>query len=250
MAEVWKRSQHSGSALLMLLAIGDFADDEGRAYPSVATLARKVRVKPRAANYTLRELQDSGELDVRFGEGPKGTNLYRIALKRLGVQKNARLQSAAGVQGSAVLQGIAQGAAISCPNPLQPTADKPSGIHHEPSVTSKLPLCPLKAIVDLFHDALPELPRVKLMGDPRRKALKTFWVWVLKSAKSDGLRRAETAEQALAWIKTYFERARSNDFLMGRTSRTGEHANWKCDLDFLLTEKGKRQVIEKTEVAA
>lgn len=252
MAEVWKRSQHSGSALLMLLAIGDFADDEGRAYPAVATLARKVRVKPRAANYTLRELQDSGELDVRIGEGPKGTNLYRIALKRLGVQKIAGLQSAAGVQGVAALQGIARGAAISCSSPLQPAADKPSKNHQEtpdtPPRSAKLPHCPHQALIGLYHDALPDLPRVRLMDDAKRiKALREFWTWVLKSTKSNGSRRAETTDQAMEWIKSYFERALGNDFLMGRTSRDDRHRNWKCDLDYLLTEKGKRQVIEKTE---
>jgi len=32
MARVWEQSQHAGTNLLMLLAIADFADDDGQAY--------------------------------------------------------------------------------------------------------------------------------------------------------------------------------------------------------------------------
>lgn len=32
MAEVWEHSHHAGTHLLMLLAVADFADDDGRAY--------------------------------------------------------------------------------------------------------------------------------------------------------------------------------------------------------------------------
>jgi hypothetical protein len=37
---------------------------------------------------------------------------------------------------------------------------------------------------------------------------------------------------------------------MGRHEASGKHAGWRADFDFLLTEKGKKHVIEKTEVAA
>ena len=95
------------------------------------------------------------------------------------------------------------------------------------------------------------MPEVRLPEQPARKtALRKVWTWVLTSQKSDGERRATDAESALAWFRTYFERARNNDFLMGRGHRTGEHANWRCDFDFLLTDKGMKHVIEKTLEAA
>jgi len=112
------------------------------------------------------------------------------------------------------------------------------------------PRCPVQDVVDLYHELLPELSRVKLMNDKRRKAIGAWWRWVLSSKKTDGTRRAQTADQALGWIRDYFERARDNDFLMGRRNRSGDHANWQCDLDFLLTERGMKHVIEKTREAA
>ena len=102
-------------------------------------------------------------------------------------------------------------------------------------------------MIDLYHDILPNLPKVRLHTKDRVKAIRKVWEWVLTSTKPDHARRAETAEQALAWFRSYFERATENDFLMGRTQRGAEHSNWKCDLDFLLTDRGMKHVIEKTQ---
>lgn len=110
--------------------------------------------------------------------------------------------------------------------------------------------CPYDEIIGLYHEILPELPRVLLRTAARERALRKTWAWVLTSRLSNQQRRAENREQALGWFRRYFERTSRNDFLMGRTPRNDRHANWKCDLDFLLTERGMRHVIEKTEAAA
>lgn len=114
----------------------------------------------------------------------------------------------------------------------------------------KIPTCPTQSIVDLYHAALPELPTVRLMPDSRKKAISSFWKFVMTSAKTDGSRRAKTEAEALAWIDEYFTRARDNDFLMSRGAKSSGHDNWQCDIDFLLTDKGRKHVIEKTKEAA
>lgn len=111
---------------------------------------------------------------------------------------------------------------------------------------AKLPTCPTQDLIDLYHEILPDLPKVRLHTKDRTRALQKTWTWCLTSLRSDGHRRAETAEQAAQWFRDYFTRAGQNDFLMGRTPRSGEHANWRCDLDFLLTDRGMKHVIEKT----
>lgn len=118
-----------------------------------------------------------------------------------------------------------------------------------PTKTPTIP-CPYEHIVALYREKLPSLPGIRLMDDDRKKAMRKFWSWVLTSNKSDGTRRATDADEALGWIGEYFDRASQNDFLMGRTERSGEHKNWRCDLDFLLTSRGMKQVIEKTQDAA
>ena len=110
----------------------------------------------------------------------------------------------------------------------------------------RVPNCPHEEIVAVYHEVLPEMPRVKLMAPARKAALRNFWKFVLTSPKSDGSVRATSAEQAMRWIRNYFTRARDNDFVMGRTPRSDAHAGWRCDIDFLVSPKGLKQVIEKT----
>lgn len=76
---VWEYSEHKGTALLLMLAIADHAhDDGGGAYPSIETLARKARTTPRHVKRLLHTLKESGELEVKSGGGPRGTNLYQV----------------------------------------------------------------------------------------------------------------------------------------------------------------------------
>lgn len=239
----------------MLVVLADYSDDEGNSYPAVASLARKCRMSSRNANYILNALQASGELRVLTNEGPRGTNRYRIALNALSLA--APLKPTSPLKDASPLKPTSGTPEAGFPKPLKPISDEPSLNRQEPSGTSlsrppaKIAACPFHAIVQSFHEVLPELPRVKLMDSKGRKTrIAAFWSWVMSSKKSDGTRRATGAPEALAWIRTYFERARANDFLMGRTARTGSHEGWRCDLDYLLSDKGKTQVIEKTEVLA
>jgi hypothetical protein len=127
------------------------------------------------------------------------------------------------------------------------------GMEEPPSGRPSIP-CPYGAIVDAYHAALPSLPAVRLRDGPtwkvREKAIRAMWGWVLSSRRPDGTRRAENAEQALAWFGEYFALAAENDFVMGRTRPSAEHANWRADLDYLMSPKGLKQVIEKTQEAA
>ena len=109
----------------------------------------------------------------------------------------------------------------------------------------KYPPTPYAEIVDLYHDRLPTLPKAVLKTAKREKATRVFWQWVLSSTKSDGQRRATTADQALTWIAGFFERAATNDFLLGNRPGKG-HEDWRADFDFLLTERGRKHVIERT----
>lgn len=108
-----------------------------------------------------------------------------------------------------------------------------------------LPPCPYTRVVDLFHEVLPELPGVRLMDDKRRRVIRDMWAWVLTSKKKDGTPRAADAEAAMAWIRRYFVMVSENDFLMGRAKRSAGHENWRPDLDYLLSTRGMKQVLEK-----
>lgn len=253
--QVLDSSQHAGTDLLMMVVLADYSDDDGNSYPAVASLARKCRMTPRNANYILNTLQASGELRVLKNEGPKGTNRYRIMLTLLGQQP---LKQASPLKGASPLKPTSATPEAGFLKPLKPTSDEPSLNRQEPSGRSlsrpapaRLPNCPHAEIVRVYHEVLPELIAVKVLEAKGRKAkIREFWSWLLSSTKPDGTRRATTADEALIWIRSFFERARLNDFVMGRTARSADHANWRCGLDYLLSENGRLQVIEKTEAAA
>lgn len=61
-----------------MLAIGDFASNEGVAYPSIKSLADRTKISERAIQYMLHRLVRSGELDIQRGKGPRGCNLFRV----------------------------------------------------------------------------------------------------------------------------------------------------------------------------
>lgn len=108
----------------------------------------------------------------------------------------------------------------------------------------------MQALVDLYHETLPELPGVRVMDAKREQAMRDFWDWVLTTHKPDGTPRATNEAEALAWAAEYFKRARSNDFIMGRTAKAPEHANWRCSIEFLLSATGMKKVIEETQESA
>jgi hypothetical protein len=81
--EVWKHSKQSGGFLNVLLALADYAHDDGtEAHPSLATLAKKARMGERNARYCLRKLEDDGEIEAT-GKTSRGVTIYRVNLGKM-----------------------------------------------------------------------------------------------------------------------------------------------------------------------
>lgn len=104
----------------------------------------------------------------------------------------------------------------------------------------------MQGLIDLWHEILPELPGVAVMNAERQQVAVDFREWVLTS-KRNGVPRATTDEEMLAWTREFLTRARDNDFIMGRGPRSAEHKNWRCSFEFLLSAKGMQKVIEQTQ---
>jgi hypothetical protein len=80
MDRVWRFSKARKGELLIMLAIADFANDAGEAWPSVPTLASKSRLSERQAQYALRRLVGSGELKIYKNKGPRGCHVYHVTI--------------------------------------------------------------------------------------------------------------------------------------------------------------------------
>lgn len=75
---VWENSEQKGTALLLMLAIADIANEEGVAWPGVTRLAHKARTTRRNIQLLLRKLEEADELEVCHGTGRYRTNVYAL----------------------------------------------------------------------------------------------------------------------------------------------------------------------------
>lgn len=87
MALVWERFPSGGNELLAMLALADWSNDHGaNCHPSMATIARKLRVSRSSAQRTVHRLIDAGWLQVvggHTGGAPGTTRHYQINLEKL-----------------------------------------------------------------------------------------------------------------------------------------------------------------------
>ncbi len=111
----------------------------------------------------------------------------------------------------------------------------------QPVDKETLPACPHTALIDLFAEQLPTMPRPKpeLWAGARAAALKSRWRWVLTAKKRDGTRYATSRAEALGWFKRFFAFVAESDFLTGRDGK------WTaCDLGWLCNETNFAKVVQ------
>lgn len=103
---VWEHSETTGADRLMLLALADSCNDDGEWSPGVSRLADKCKVSERAAQYTLRRLEELGEIKILHQQGFKTktghTNKYVMARYRLHVGLERGVQPVAGLDNDGV----------------------------------------------------------------------------------------------------------------------------------------------------
>jgi hypothetical protein len=66
-----------------MLALGEWADDGGRCWPSIGSIAKKARISERTAQYTLRSLASSNYVEIEEQRGRGNTCTYTINLPYL-----------------------------------------------------------------------------------------------------------------------------------------------------------------------
>jgi hypothetical protein len=96
----------------------------------------------------------------------------------------------------------------------------------ETSRSADVSSCPAKKIVEIYHEVLPELPRVKVMTGQRERHLRSRW-------------REDRKRQNLDWWRRYFQAVRASDFLMGKTDRP-----FVPDFGWLVKPENLAKVIE------
>jgi hypothetical protein len=84
---VWEHSRQRSGALVVLLKLADYANDDGVSWPAISTLAKHARMSKRHVQRCLEKLQRDRELRVVQNRGRKGSNLYKICLPPIGSER-------------------------------------------------------------------------------------------------------------------------------------------------------------------
>lgn len=115
----------------------------------------------------------------------------------------------------------------------------PSACNEEKDQGSRMPPCPYDRIVTLYHEILPELPRVATLTSKRRSWITARWRSVCTTEK--------VASQAdgLDLFRGYFSLVRKSPFLMGlKQPGKGHSRTFKADLEWLMNESNFTKVVE------
>ena len=78
MSMVWEVGPQKQADRFVLLAIADYANDDGEAWPSISGICRKTCMSERGVQTIIRRLEAEGWLSVETGKGRKNCNIYTI----------------------------------------------------------------------------------------------------------------------------------------------------------------------------
>lgn len=143
MSIVWASSPYRGEALLLHLALADFANDEGRCWPSQRTLAKKARCSE---------------------------NYVRVAIKRMVADGLVEITERSNGRGNAISYQLKPHSANPhSPNPHSPEAETPFPNTSTPLTNRNEP-----SLADEFNQFWEAYPRKIAKGTARKAFAKAF----------------------------------------------------------------------------
>lgn len=214
MAAIWEMPNLSPTEKLVLLAVADCASDEGFAWPSVATLARKTGCGERTVQRSLRAAEQSGLL---VADGYHGKTVrYRLDPRHSGTPASV-----------APRQTGTPTPATVAPHPRHSGTQsiiEPSLNHQEGSSPDSDPPISIGEVVEAWNDTAGKfgLRRCSKLTEDRRKRLRSL----IHKYPMDDFRTALAAV------------ARSQ-FCRGENER-----GWTADIDFFSREKNFVRLVE------
>lgn len=101
-----------------------------------------------------------------------------------------------------------------------------------------VPDCPYAALLQAYHAALPMLPAVSVLNEPRREHLRSRWREVCAQERFD-------AEAGLEWFRWYFAHAAKSKHLTGQGRPNRDTGRvWHATFDWLLLPTNFAKVID------
>lgn len=102
--------------------------------------------------------------------------------------------------------------------------EPPEDENHPTPEKDPITKCPQQEIVALYHEVLPELPKVRIWNNDQQKSLRARW-------------KENSERQSLEWWRSFFETIRGSPFLMGKEN------GFQADLEWLIRPKNFAKII-------
>jgi len=104
---------------------------------------------------------------------------------------------------------------------------------------SKIPPCPHQAIIDIYHQTLPELPKVISWNKTREAHLKQRWRELFTEFE------CKSSEEALDWFRNdFFQFIKNSKFLTGKT-QSKDRRPFLADLEWVIKPTNFTKIIER-----
>lgn len=103
-------------------------------------------------------------------------------------------------------------------------------------------LCPVGSLVDLYHSSMPENPRVKVLNEKRKAAIRARWK---DASKFDFAPFGyKTRSEGLEKWRTFFEVCAESDFMTGKVAPAQGRKLFIADIDFIFSPDGFAKILE------
>ena len=152
MSIIWEHGPSAQSDRFVLLALADYANDEGEAWPSIAGICRKTCMSERGVQTVIRRLEAAGWVTIQTGAGRKNCNQYTIKTPQQVHPLPDKNPAGDAPAGDAPPQMDAETPQMTAKNPAG-DAPEPSENHQEPSSTKS---ARTQVRETLEHEASPE----------------------------------------------------------------------------------------------
>jgi hypothetical protein len=126
-------------------------------------------------------------------------------------------------------------------NALDTDTDTEEELHTSPDVDD-VKRCPVGTLVDLYHELMPDNPRLRILNDTRKRLIRARWK---EAAALDCEPFGYTTRSAgiEAW-RTFFAVCAESKFLTGRAPGERGKPPFMADIDFLFSASGFAKTLE------
>lgn len=127
-------------------------------------------------------------------------------------------------------------------NALDTDTDTEEQLHTSPGGADDVRRCPVGTLVDMYHELMPDNPRLRVLNDTRKRLIRSRWK---EAATLDCEPFGYTTRSAglEAW-RAFFAICAESKFLTGRAPGAAGKPPFVADIDFLFSAGGFAKTLE------